>query len=370
MGLNPYFNESRSNLDYHEVQARSENNSNVYERSTAHWYALANARSIGKPITYAADAHIFKTSHPGQLRLPTYVDPLAHKWTNTHYTNEAIVGHDNIEGAKLNYEDWHQGVGLVSRADEKFLIDFRTVQKTGRIENLQALRAGETIPDIRRYQNVKSAQAIISKLKELKDDLTDETYLPKNDEKPTEIQKKNIETFKNSIKDVNSAIIGLNAVEPSTQDSINNAVRRLLGAASIGPTAQRTQSVGSALQQLSSSIGAFPVNVSQASQRMPDAGTFSTTSTTSLSPGSALQQLNESIPEAPVQEAPAPEVPAPTPASAPAPPAPAPAPVESTPTTINPSDAATSAPAAPPEPTQAPSAPVAAAPMAKSMVKF
>jgi hypothetical protein len=209
MGLNPYFNESRSNLDYHEVVERVENNINVYERSTAHWYAIANARSIGKPVSFHAKSTIFETTRPGQLHLPRYVDPTFEKWTNTHYTNEAIVGTDNVEGAKLNYQEWHQGQGLMSAADEAFVSQIRGVAHDSRIQRLKDLQAGVKIPDIRKFTSTNSAAAVVKKLHELRTKLDDPTYLPNSDEIPTPEQLNNIEVFKEECKQIEQAFAGI-----------------------------------------------------------------------------------------------------------------------------------------------------------------
>jgi hypothetical protein len=229
MGLNPYFNESHSNLDYHEVQARIDNNSNVYERCTAHWYALANARSIGKPHTYAAQAEIFKTSMPGQLHLPKYVDPLANKWTNTHYTNQAIVGSDNVEGMTLNYENWHQGVGLNSIADEQYMASIRGVQHAARIDNLKELKLGDRVPDMRRLQNVRAGAAIINKVQDLRRKLEDPNFLPDDGMEPTPEQKDNIETFNEEVGMVAQAYASFSygSLEDgaAVQNEINNFLK-------------------------------------------------------------------------------------------------------------------------------------------------
>jgi hypothetical protein len=324
MGLNPYFNESQSNLGYHEVQARLENNSNVYERGTAHWFAIANARSLGKPTTYSATSEIFKTSHPGQLRLPRYVDPLADKWTNVHYTNEAIVGSDNVPNAMLNYEDWHQGLGLTSISDEKYIASMRSVQHTDRIENLKALRAGETIPDVRRFQNTRAASAIISATQKLKQDLESSTYLPKDNEEPTEEQRANIQVFNDTVGSITQAYVGFSYGTQEERDAVLVSLRSLFSVDRKSDAAQRTKRVGSALANLAAIVGSRPISALPPSTRAPDNATSAPSgppqtaptaptappampsSTESLQPGAALANLAKIVTAQPVAEVPAP----------------------------------------------------------------
>jgi hypothetical protein len=360
MGLNPYFNESHSNLDYHEVQARIDNNSNVYERCTAHWYALANARSIGKPNTYAAQAEIFKTSRPGQLYLPSYVDPLAHKWTNTHYTNQAIVGSDNVEGTVLNYENWHQGVGLNSIADERYIASMRGVQQSARIQNLNALQLGERVPDMRRVQNVRTGAAIISTVQKLRRELEDPNYLPEDGQKPTPQQEENIETFNNTVGMVAQAYAGFSYGDIRDAEAVQSEVNNFL---KINQRSKKNlRSVGSSLNSLlqivkSRPIGALPLN--PALRPIDDGSTFSKTGNVQA-PGP-----NVSDAAAPVETAaaPAPAAPVET-AAAPAPAAPVDA--AAAPAPAAPVDAAAPSAAPSEEPTTAtpplPPSPVAAKP--------
>jgi hypothetical protein len=353
MGLNPYFNESHSNLNYHEVQARIDNNSNVYERCTAHWYALANARSIGKPNTYAAQAEIFKTSHPGQLHLPSYVDPLAHKWTNTHYTNQAIVGSDNVEGTVLNYENWHQGVGLNSIADERYIASMRGVQQSARIENLKALQLGERVPDMRRVQNVRTGAAIISTVQKLRRELEDPNYLPEDGQKPTPQQEENIETFNNTVGMVAQAYAGFSYGDIRDAEAVQSEVNNFLR---INQRSKKNlRSVGSSLNSLlqivkSRPIGALPLDPSM--RPIDDGSTLSKTGN--------VQAPGPGVPEAAAPAA-GPGVPE---AAAPAESTAAPAPVAPVDAALSaaPSDAAVAQPETTTATPPLPPSPVAAKP--------
>jgi hypothetical protein len=249
MGLNPYFNESRSNLDYQEVKSRVDNDTNVYERSVARYYALVNASSIGKPTVFSQRSVIFEASHPSQQHLPKWVDPKAGRWTSVHRTNEAIVGTDNVEGATLNYNHWHQGVGLQSASDERFMAELRGLQHTQRIENLKELDAGAKVPDWRKYRNLKSAEAIIRKLRQLRDDLGSQTYLPRDDANPTPEQKENVEQFKADVQAVISAYSGFTYDNQEETDAVTGAI---MDVARVNPTnSNNTKWVLSSLTQLS-----------------------------------------------------------------------------------------------------------------------
>ena len=397
MGLNPYFNESRSNLDYHEVVERVENNINVYERSTAHWYAIANARSLGKPLTFAAKSTIFQTSRPGQLHLPAYVDPEANKWTNVHHTNEAIVGTDNVEGAKLNYEDWHQGQGLVSSTDEAFLSQIRGVQHDARIKRLTELKSGDKIPDVRNYTNSKNAAAIVKKLHELKTKIEDPTYLPKADEKPTELQKENIEVFKEECREIERAFAGFNpddaaetyavrsaaasflrvdsrknanaAVVQSSLEELWNVIRRTPGLRAFGPADYSIQTDAS----VSASTNTLTRGTVQPTPAPEPEPIKPTEETTKLAEALAAPPVPVPSPAPAPVPAPAPTpAPAPAPVAAPvpappAPPAPAPVPAPAPkPTPSAPAPAPNPIPSAAP----APAVPIAAPPVATSVNKL
>jgi hypothetical protein len=356
MGLNPYFNESHSNLDFHEVAERIDNNSNVYERSTAHWYAIANARNIGKPLTFAARSAIFETSRPGQLQLPDYVDPLAYKWTNYHRTNEAIVGSDNVLGEKLNYENWHQGLGLTSTADERYIASIRGVQHTARIQNLKDLDLGSRIPDVRRFQNTKASKAIVNAVRKLRADLESSTYLPADDEIPTEEQLQNIETFKREVGVVSQAYQGFTYGDVEERDAIKAATQQLLTIDQ--RSIKRTKYVGSALANFARIVAQRPVEPQPVTGQKPpqvpeqekELLTFPQPDIFSpFNPTSAPPPASAPVPN-PTPSAPAPTESAPPSAQETAPPA---APTE----IAEPTPAALPAPPMPPAPPAPPTPP-------------
>lgn len=136
-GLNPFFNASRQGLNDFEVLDRLANNDSRTQRTTNHLYALINARNAGKQLTLQAQAVMFDVE-----RAPGAIPPPAQgvqAWQELNETNNAIKGLDN-QPARLDYQGWHQGIGLPSAADQLFIDNVRIKDKEARIEDLRSIQ--------------------------------------------------------------------------------------------------------------------------------------------------------------------------------------------------------------------------------------
>ena len=135
MGLNPYFNSSRRNLDDAEVTDRLVNDTHVFERNTALIYAIANARNLGKQQVMSQNATIFNERSPHPFKTPAY----ASHFVSSGYTNNAIVGPTDNELHTLNYDDWHQATGMPTARDEEFLKNMGALRRERRVNDFKAL---------------------------------------------------------------------------------------------------------------------------------------------------------------------------------------------------------------------------------------
>ena len=136
-GLNPFFNASRQGLNDFEVLDRLANNDSRTQRTTNHLYALINARNAGKQLTLQAQAVMFDVE-----RAPGAIPPPAQgvqAWQELNETNNAIKGLDN-QPARLDYQGWHQGIGLPSAADQLFIDNVRIKDKEARIDDLRSIQ--------------------------------------------------------------------------------------------------------------------------------------------------------------------------------------------------------------------------------------
>ena len=136
-GLNPFFNASRQGLNDFEVLDRLANNDSRSQRTTNHLYALINARNAGKQLTLQAQAVMFDVERaPGAIPPPSQG---VQAWQELNETNNAIKGVDN-QPAKLDYQGWHQAIGLPSAADQLFIDNVRIKDKEARIEDLRSIQ--------------------------------------------------------------------------------------------------------------------------------------------------------------------------------------------------------------------------------------
>jgi hypothetical protein len=188
--VNPYFDASRSRLRGFEVLSRLDANDTRSERTTAHLYALSNARNVGKPLKLATKSVIFNTPHLGDQ----FVTPTTHglpggdEFSSTKRVNDAILGPDNAP-ARLNYKDWHQGVGLPSISDEVFMRESHILRKEQRIEDLKSIEIPAGNMPIRSsvsYVNSNLARPILSSLYNIYRILADDNSLNHEGEEPDE----------------------------------------------------------------------------------------------------------------------------------------------------------------------------------------
>jgi hypothetical protein len=141
MGLNPYFNSSRRNLDDVGVADRLVNDTHVFERNTALIYAIANARNLGKQQVVSQNATIFNERAPHPYATPSY----ASHFVSTGYTNNAIVGPTDNELHTLNYGDWHSAMGMPTAKDEEFLKNMGALQRERRVNDFKALSSASGV---------------------------------------------------------------------------------------------------------------------------------------------------------------------------------------------------------------------------------
>ena len=141
MGLNPYFNSSRRNLDDAEVADRLVNDTHVFERNTALIYAIANARNLGKQEVISQSATIFNERSPHPYATPNY----ASHFVSSGYTNNAIVGPTDNELHTLNYGDWHQAMGMPTARDEEFLRNMGAMQRERRVNDFKSLSSASGV---------------------------------------------------------------------------------------------------------------------------------------------------------------------------------------------------------------------------------
>ena len=170
-GLNPNFNDSYRALERNEVNSRIRNDTSVYERTAASYYAIANARNLGKPQVWSQNSVIFNRQPPSHVQLPSFLDE-ARKFRDSDMVNRAVMGKptDN-EPSTLNLHGWHEARGLPTQQDEKFMMDIRAVNKEQRIADLQGMRgvAGNPASQQQQLERVATANYTKSILQTLKE---------------------------------------------------------------------------------------------------------------------------------------------------------------------------------------------------------